>query len=171
MTARTRCWVCISALGALLVGASGATIWSPRVVYNGSPSLPTGFYSVGEADRLTVGDLVVVRVPQAFENLISERGYLPPSVPLIKRVTGLSGDHVCTRNGVVFLNGRPLVLALERDGEGRPMPLWCGCRHLHDNEFFAVIQEVQTSLDSRYFGPLDHDLILGKAEPLWVFGP
>lgn len=171
MTARTPCWVFLSALGVLLVGASGAANWSPRVVYNASPSLPLGFYSVRQTGQLTVGDLVVVDVPQDFEDLLSERGYLPRGVPLIKRVTGLPGDHVCYRDGMVFLNEQPIVRVLERDGAGRPIPLWRGCRHLHDNEFFAVIQEVETSLDSRYFGPLDRDQIVGKAAPLWVFDP
>lgn len=163
--------VYVSALAMLLIGASGTGNRAPLVVYNASPSVPEGFYRLRRTERLAIGDLVVVRVPEAYQDLLSDRGYLPPGVPLIKRVAGLAGDHVCTRNGVVFLNGRPLVLALERDGEGRPIPLWRGCRHLHDNEFFAVIQEVQTSLDSRYFGPLDHDLAVGKAQPLWVFDP
>ena len=33
---------------------------------------------------------------------------------------------------------------------------------------FAVMEGVETSLDSRYFGPLDRRLVLGTAEPLWL---
>ena len=163
--------VCVSALAMLLIGASGTGNRTPLVVYNPSPSVPEGFYRLRRAERLAIGDLVVVRVPEAYQDLLSDRGYLPPGVPLIKRVAGLAGDHVCTRDGLVFLNGRPLVRALERDALGRPMPLWRGCRPLREREFFAVIEEVETSLDSRYLGPLDRSLIVGKAAPLWTFDP
>lgn len=171
MTLRIASWLCLSAFAVLMVGASGAGNRTPRVVFNASPSLPTGFYSVHQLERLAIGDLVVVRVPEAFDGLVTERRYLPRGVPLIKRVAALSGDDVCSRDGLVFLNGRPLVRALERDGMGRPMPVWHGCRRLLGQEFFAAIQEVETSLDSRYLGPLDRDLILGKAEPFWIFDP
>ena len=71
--------------------------------------------------------------------------------------------------GVVFINGRYAASTLRSDSAGRPMPVWRGCRSLRDHEFFGLMAGVETSLDSRYFGPMDRKLILGTAEPLWLW--
>lgn len=160
--------VCLTGAAVLAIGLPGLQLWTPRVVYNASPSVPIGFYAVRKTDRLGAGDLVVIHVPDAFKKLVSGRGYLPPNVPLIKRIVALSGDHVCHDDGAVFVNGEYLVSALDRDGAGRRMPIWTGCKQLSDEEFFAVMAGVDASLDSRYFGPLDRGLIVGKAMPIWL---
>lgn len=158
--------VCLTGAAVLAIGLSELPIWPLRLVYNASPSVPVGLYAVHKTDRFAAGDLVVVHVPDAFKKLVSGRGYLPANVPLIKRIVALSGDHVCHDGGAVFVNGDYLASTLDRDGAGLLMPVWHGCKRLADDEFFAVMAEVDTSLDSRYFGPLDRRLIVGKAAPL-----
>jgi len=48
-----------------------------------------------------------------------------------------------------------------QDGLGRRLPQIEGCFILHANEVFLVSTDVQTSWDSRYFGPVKHSDVLG----------
>lgn len=159
----------LGVVGIAAIGLSALTDIRPHVAFNPSPSASKGFYVMRQTDALTVGDLVLVRVPEAFEAMVVTRRYLGPNVPLLKRIVGLSGDHICHRSGAVFINGRYAASTLQSDSAGRPMPIWRGCRTLESHEFFALMEGVVTSLDSRYFGPLDRKLVLGTAEPLWLW--
>ncbi len=159
----------LSVVAIAAIGLSALTDRPPRIAYNPSPSAAQGFYLVRQTDALDVGDLVLVQVPDAFESMVVERRYIGPNVLLLKRIVALSGDHVCHRGGAVFVNGRYVASALRSDSAGRPMPIWSDCRRLDNHEFFALMEGVETSLDSRYFGPLDRKLVLGTAEPLWLW--
>ena len=158
----------VAGFGLAAVIFSGSVEPMPRLIFNPSPSAPTGFYRVHEVRELRRGDLVLARVPEAYRSFVIERGYLSENVPLIKRIAALSGDHVCYRKGVDFVNGIAVAMPLDKDGMGRPMPIWKGCRSLEFQEFFAVMSDVKSSLDSRYFGPLELFLVIGKLEPVWL---
>lgn len=114
------------------------------------------------------GDLVLVRLPERWQIWAAKRRYIGRNVPLIKRVVALSGDHVCGLDGGIFVNGEWRATALDRDGSGRSMPVWCRCRRLQEGEMFALMTDVPASFDGRYFGPLSTDLIIGKLRPLWL---
>ena len=139
-----------------------------RIVYNPSPSAPQGLYLVVDPRPLRHGDLVLVALPERWQAWAAGRGYIGREVPLIKRVVALSGDHVCALDGGVFVNGTRRAAALDRDGSGRPMLVWRGCCGLREGEVFALMTDVPTSLDGRYFGPLDIDSVVGKLTPLWL---
>lgn len=44
------------------------------------------------------------------------------------------------------------------------MPIWKGCIVLRSDEIFLVSTDVQTSFDSRYFGPVPLKNVLGTVE-------
>lgn len=157
----------LSVIGVAAMGWATFVEVAPKIVYNGSPSLPIGFYRVTPVDCLRLNDLVVVPVPETYEKLALERRYLGPGALLIKRVAALSGDRVCVLDGRVLINGGLVARALKVDSTGRPMPVPEGCRTLREDEFFALIEEVQASFDSRYFGALTLDSIIGRTRPLW----
>jgi conjugative transfer signal peptidase TraF len=159
----------LSVVAVVAIGFSALTKPPPRIAYNPSPSAAQGFYLVRQTVALAVGDLVLVQVPEAFESMVVERRYIDPKVPLLKRIVALPGDHVCHRCGAVVVNRRYVASTLRSDSAGRPMPVWRGCRTLDSHEFFALMEGVETSLDSRYFGPLDRKLVLGTARPLWLW--
>jgi len=156
-------------LGVLALALSSLGESYPRLAYNPTPSAPPGFYSISLPRDLRVGDMVIVAVPPAYRQLVTARHYIGDGVPLLKRIVALGGDLVCEHEGAVAVDGRPLARALRSDGRGRPMPIWEGCRRLGAGEFFALMDRSPYSLDSRYFGPLPTDLIIGKARALWLF--
>lgn len=142
---------------------------SIRLVYNGSPSAPPGFYWVDDRPP-EKGDFVLVRVPEELRTLVDRRGYLPQHVPLIKRVAGVDGDEICRRGEQILVNGKPAAKAKSVDGSGRPMPVWSGCKTLTEGELF-VLQRHPQSFDGRYFGPIQSDLVVGRATLLWKRAP
>lgn len=172
MTARRRAAILIAAGAALALLAWSAVAQGvrPVLVYNPSPSAPVGIYRVEAVDRLRVGELVLVPPPARFCGLIAARGYLPPGVPLIKRVAALPGDHVCAARGGLRINATPVIAqTADRDSLGRPLPVWRGCRRLRRGEVFALMAGVPNSLDSRHLGPLAAHRIIGRVTPLWTF--
>jgi conjugative transfer signal peptidase TraF len=154
---------------AMLVGFD---VHVPLVIYNASGSAPLGFYYL--ENRLPGrGEMAVVKLPPKLELMITGRGIVPASVPLVKQVAAIGGDKVCRSNEPVrsiAINGKIVAEALDQDHEGRPLPSWEGCIHLVDGEFF-LLQPHPNSFDSRYFGPVMGCDVLGLARPLWTWNP
>jgi conjugative transfer signal peptidase TraF len=153
-------------LGVGLISAPFAFGRRPTFVWNASASLPIGFY------RITRGfpqlrDTVLVRLAPSFVVLAARRGYLPISAYLLKPVAAVSGDLVCRLGARIYVRGR-LASLRHRDGRGRPMPTWHGCRRLRTGELFLVAEN-SDSFDSRYFGPVLHRAAAGRAVRIWFF--
>ncbi len=101
------------------------------------------------------GDVVVFHYPR------------DPQKSYIKRVIGLPGDHVWIDHGVVWLNGKPLREAYvplkyrdERSMAEMVVP---------NDAYFMMGDHRSISSDSRDFGPVDRDLIYGKA--VFIYWP
>lgn len=101
------------------------------------------------------GDVIVLK---RFDDGATERD-------LIKRVIGLPGETVEVRNCVVYIDNRRLVepyldpVVQERDGcGGDQTPI-----EVHDDEVFVLGDHRGQSQDSRFFGPVAYDLIIGRA--------
>jgi len=154
-----------TALVAATMGAKPA----PRFVWNASESLPIGLYGVQPTHELIVTDLVVAFPPEDVATRLAEGGYLPRGVPLIKRVLALPQQIVCRHDLRITVDGIEVGAARERDGRGRLLPAWEGCRALRQNEIFLMNWDKPASLDSRYFGPLPVTAVAGRAVPLWTF--
>lgn len=93
------------------------------------------------------GDVVVLRDPSGSPEL------------LIKRVIGLPGERVTIANGQVFIDGVPLeepYLDQETQGGGRS---WI----VPPFHVFVMGDNRSASRDSRNFGPVPLDLIVGRA--------
>jgi signal peptidase I len=111
------------------------------------------------------GDIVVFQPP---------KGYEQGGVPFIKRVIGLPGDKVSLENGRVFVTpsggsavplSEPYVVNVDghtaptvpRDAEGTAE--WT----VPDDEYFVMGDNRPESQDSRFFGPISRNSIVGRA--------
>lgn len=141
-----------------------------RVVYNLTDSVPVGWYRVAQLGSLRhslhVGSIVLIRLPAEPAALAAQRGYLPPHIPLLKRVGAVPPQHVCIRDGVVRIDGVPSATVLRADRWGRALPAWHECRPLRDGELFLLSNTNPASFDSRYFGPVSASSVIGLAQPL-----
>jgi conjugative transfer signal peptidase TraF len=154
-----------AATGFLLSTVGGAT---PRYIWNVSTSVPIGLYRVQPATQLAVTELVAVQPPDLLAAFLDLNGYLPIGVPMLKRVLALPGQTVCRIGLRVTVDGIDMGQAHERDGRGRPLPAWHGCRVIADGDIFVMNWQSADSLDSRYFGPLPASAVIGRAEPVWT---
>ena len=153
-----------TAIPVLALGLASAVSLPRKLIYNASESASIGFYWIDQ-QPISRGDYVYVRVPERVRDIVIERGYLQPDVPLLKRVVGSNGDRICRVGPEVSVNGTVVVTAKRHDGLGREMPVWQGCHMLHERRVF-LLQDHPQSFDGRYFGPLDRRLIIGRATRL-----
>ena len=109
-------------------------------------------YRVGEIQR---GDVVVFQYPHDH------------SKSYIKRVIALPGDRLRIDQGDVYVNGKrlpePYVPSRFEDDRSQPEMV------LPRNAYFVMGDHRSISSDSRDFGPVDRDLIYGKA--VFVYWP
>jgi signal peptidase I len=103
-------------------------------------------YRVGDIRR---GDVVVFLYPHDHQ-----KSY-------IKRVIALPGDDLKIDHGQVFVNGKAMTekYVPPRFVDGRSLPETI----VPDHEYFVMGDHRSISSDSRDFGPVDRDLIYGKA--------
>ena len=108
-------------------------------------------YHIGDIER---GDVVVLHRPPAARSGAD-------NTDLIKRVIGLPGETVDCVVGQVTINGVPL----EEKWLPRPFPSEnCGGAHvLGPHELFLMGDNRPFSRDSRSFGPVPEDLVVGRA--------
>ena len=150
----------------LLLSTIGAA--PPLYIWNASNSVPRGLYRLELATTLTVTELVAVQPPGLLATFLDLNDYLPIGVPMLKRVLALPGQTVC-RNGLsISVDGVDVGQARERDGRGRPLPVWQGCQIIADSDVFVMNWQSEDSLDGRYFGPLPASAVIGRAVPIWT---
>lgn len=155
----------VLALG-LTVSAAADRVPAP-VLINESPSLARGLWRRADPvtpDRpLRRGDVVAVPQPPQVRPVLAALG-VPAELPLLKRVAAVGGDRVCA-------DGRGLVAPFRavpvtrRDGLGRPLPVWTGCRALGPDEVL-LLGDSAASFDGRHFGPIPRDRLLGRYREL-----
>lgn len=152
----------------VLVVLTFAVTHRPLLIWNATASAPIGLYEVVPEANFARGDLVLIRPPQWVRTLAAARGYLPETVPMVKRIAAQNGDTVCRQADTIMINQHVLAHALVADREGRLLPAWSGCQRLRDGDVFLLMDNVRASFDSRYFGPVPTSGIIGKLVPLWT---
>ncbi|KWV49275.1 S26 family signal peptidase [Bradyrhizobium macuxiense] len=141
----------------------------PLYIWNASASVPIGLYRLRSVKRFHVTELVAVQPPEPLATFLDLNGYLPLRVPMLKRVLALPGQTVCRRGATIAVDGIVMGEATDRDGHGRPLPKWSGCRVVGEGELFLMNWQSSDSLDGRYFGSLPASAVIGRALPVWTW--
>lgn len=169
MKLRRSALLAVSTVAVLLLALAAFVRWPTWLMYNPSESAPRGWYIQRTVHDMKPGMSVFARLPPGAAQLAGERGYLPWHLPILKRIGAIEGQVVCGENGLVRIEGRIVAVTRSRDGRGRPLVHWTGCRLLAHGEIFLFGTRSQASFDSRYFGPVQREAILGEAVPLWTW--
>ena len=140
----------------------------PLLLWNASASVPIGLYAVHPVSVLTVGELVVVRPPEALADFLATRRYLPKGVPMLKHVLALPGQTVCRLERTIIVDGSTMGNALLHDSRGRLLSTWRGCERIPTGEVFLMNRQSADSFDGRYFGLLPDTAVLAQATPIWT---
>ncbi len=140
--------------------------------------LPVLGTKVVEMEQPTRGDVMVFRFPR------------DPSINYIKRVVGLPGDRISYQNKRLSVNGSPLPLELQASlpvgaprqhlyqeklgevehaiytdiGPSRPPAEWV----VPPGHYFVMGDNRDNSNDSRFWGFVPDELVVGKAFAVWM---
>ena len=144
------------------------------------PVIETKIVDVGLPER---GDVVVFRFPQ------------DPSTPFIKRVVGVPGDRIAYYDKVLYVNDEPMVqspvgryvgfgsgavmsgasLRVERLADDEHHILVQpeahtvqGRTEVPEGHYFVLGDNRDNSRDSRYWGTVSENLLIGKAFRIWM---
>jgi type IV secretory pathway protease TraF len=161
MERRTRIALIMGALALAALGCASA-VSADVLLYNHSPSIPSGFY-VRTRSEIVVGALVTVRARDVAPDAARARGFDAEGNRFIKRVAAIGGQRVCGDGDVLAIDGRETV---QRYAESPTAPrIWAGCRTLRSDEVL-LLGDSADSFDGRYWGPVNADLITGVWRPL-----
>ena len=149
-------WIAI-VIGALAVALLVKTFLIQAFYIPSGSMLPT----------LELGDRVLVNKldtdPSRGDLVVFERPENQPDdgiKDLIKRVVGLEGDTIEARDGVVYVNDEPLDETYLPEGVQTAN---LDRQTIPDGHLFVMGDNRVDSADSRVFGPIDADLVVGKA--------
>lgn len=142
----------------LSLGAVVSQFGVKLAIVNESPSLPKGLYLRAPISSPKVGAIVAFRPPPAAKAYLRELG-MPPDGLLLKRVAAAAGDEVCASRRVVTTPTRRVDVRAS-DRHGRALPTWSGCKRLAPGDVF-VLGDTAASFDSRYFGPVPRQALVG----------
>lgn len=155
------------AIGAISIGIIGvSSVLSSHefLIWNRTESAPKGLYWRSDSP-LTLNGWAVVSGKAPVSIWISERGFLAPGWPIIKRVRALPGDEICRDKVTITINNVRVADALENDSSGNALPVWHGCKTLKEDEVF-LLNDHPRSLDGRYSGPTNLEDVRGSARLL-----
>ena len=107
------------------------------------------------------GDVLVFKRPEAAQSPNPDDDI----EDLIKRVIGLPGDVIKTVDGQVYVNDEPLDEPYLPEGTRTVMPTGqdVPAREIPEGQYFMMGDNRGNSQDSRFFGPIEEDLIVGRA--------
>jgi len=144
------------------------------------PVLNSKVIDIGEPQR---GDVVVFRYPK------------DPSVDYIKRVVGLPGDRIGYYNKMLYLNGKPVAQVpagvyvgtgsgVSMSGAGKRLEQLGDVQHqilvmprtpglegeyvVPEKQYFVMGDNRDNSNDSRYWGTVPEQNLVGKAFRIWM---
>ena len=149
-----------------IVAGVGCRAITARLTINLTSSMPRGLYWLQPSASLKRGAAVYLEVPGCIRGLVAERHYLPPTLRLLKRVVALPGDRVCTDNHRYVVDDQLLSVIASRDRAGRSLTPFSYCGIVRAGAAF-VAADGDSSLDSRYFGPVSLG-DLTPVVPLWT---
>lgn len=108
--------------------------------------------------ELKRGDVIVFKYPQN------------PDVAYVKRLIGLPGETVEVNGRTVYINGKPLVEKYTQYIDSNSMYERWPATVVPPGQYFAMGDNRDNSQDSRYWGCVPRDHIIGKALVIyWSF--
>lgn len=158
------------ALAATVVGV----VHAAGLRLNLTPSVPRGVYLLRPGVPVR-GDLVAACLPAEAAALGRQRGYLGSgtcagaSAPVLKFVAATAGD-VVELGADIRVNGNYLQAAPPlHDRSGRRLDSYPSSHYELGHGELWLYSPSTHSWDSRFYGPISDDDLLGVVQPLWIW--
>lgn len=168
LVSRPLAWLIFFLSGVLI------SFWVFDLTINFTPSMPIGIWRVSKAavDIKSLRHQTVLFCPPDTEifRWARTQGIVPAGrcpgnyTPLLKRVEGLPNDNVAICDGLVVLNGQALPMS-------KVLPLALPIPPVSDvtiptDSIWVMGASSPESFDSRYFGVVTAEKVIGLAEPI-----
>ncbi len=169
-------WLAVGAILIMLLAA--ATRTDGLIFVATGSSCPIGIYHVFHQHPAR-GELVEACLPEAIASYGMARGYLASgecpngAEPVIKVIGALAGDRVDLSPEEIRVNGTALPQSSTRlrDSRGRAVrTLPRGSYETTADDVWLFGLHDARSWDSRYFGPVPVNAVLGAVEPVFTLG-
>ncbi len=164
-------------IGIITVFMTALSIWgvSDGYRFNTTSSAPVGIWKISERNPSDVGVgqyvLICPPVHDVLSSLIKQgrmfKGHCDSgTVPFIKTVAAQGSGRFRVGDDGVYIDDRLIP-------QTAPYP-WENLKaappaNIDSGEFVAIQTMHVGSIDSRYFGPLKVDNVIGVIEPIWIF--
>jgi len=168
--------IALTATFVFCTGMYAASAPLARVIkINTTDSMPVGIYLM-RPEAIAPGRIVVACPPEDAARLGLHNGYLERgscasgAAPLLKYVAAIGGSRVAVTGSGIEIDGRLLdnSVARRKDRHGRTIPhIRLGRYRLGEDEVW-LYSPAPWSWDSRYFGPVSKNQIIGAASPLFA---
>jgi conjugative transfer signal peptidase TraF len=165
--------------GAILIALLAAAARTDGLIFVATDSsCPIGIYHVVHQPPAR-GELVKACLPEAIASYGMARGYLASgecpngAEPVIKVIGALAGDRVDLLPEEIRVNGTALPQSSTRmrDSRGRAVrTLPRGSYETTADDVWLFGLHDARSWDSRYFGPVPVNAVLGAVEPVFTLG-
>lgn len=145
----------------LLSACSGRPIETRYIVSDSmAPTLQTNdrvvIQKFSKASTPQRGDVVLFHPPDRAREIYAG---LDPKVPFMFRVVGLPGETIAIKQGKVYINNQPLTEPYITQPATEDLP----STQVPANSFIVLGDNRNNAFDSRYWGAVPRDRILGKA--------
>ncbi|MCG6461793.1 conjugative transfer signal peptidase TraF [Vibrio parahaemolyticus] len=149
-----------------------------RYYPGGGRDYPSGIYQLMAKDSdYAHGNLVLFCPPNNFVMRLGLlRGYTSAGIcdggfmPEIRKIMALQGDYV-TLDHEISINGHSLSQAAVKNEDAHHYALpHIHEFQLHESEYFMMLYDDSNDwFDSRYYGPVPSENIIGLIHPIWTW--
>jgi len=159
-------FLCLTAFAFILFNALGYRM-------NHSALLPFLVYKTTLLAQETVierGDCILIDLSKISNIVINrgvERGYVNLREPMMKRIGAIPGDIVILKCGYLSVNGKTTKITVaSHDSYGEELSAWPMPITLKTGQYW-LISDSMRGFDSRYFGPVNRNVLTYKARPVF----
>ena len=159
-------------IGVLFVAVSViASLFHGNYYLNTSSSVPIGLYrKEALPEKLSKGQFVLLFVPENLKQFLYSSGGFPKRWKLLKQIGGVEGDSFKIENGKFYINNKFIGNVHKTDSKGRAIP---GIEPnkkqiVKSGNVLLVATGLELSFDSRYFGEVGKENIIGIATPIFI---
>ena len=190
MSGGARVWLIVAAVAGVLVGAAfllRTDVQRFRIpTENMLPTLEVGdkvrankdAYDDADPER---GDIVVSHPPQGAldaecgkkvrgNTLCSEPAGEAADVFFVQRIVALPGDELRVIDGKAIVDGKPLDEPYAQECGAGIGCTFRGSITIPDDHFFVMGDNRGASDDSRFWGPIPRDQLVGRVDDCWPLG-
>lgn len=133
------------------------------ITYQVTSSMPKGLYLITPAKNLSRGDIVLFKPPNKVLSFLVKHKWLPHSGLMMKYVIATPHDYVCQKQGWIFINHKKIAPVYKEYAIGKKLANTHFCSKLTTQQYLLMSTRNKHSFDGRYFGPVNKNRIIGKA--------